>query len=137
MQNRPFHPRLCLLSITVVAGLTAVALPAAAALVAAAGAPVGMVSNYTDASISFPTKIAAGPDGALWFTNQSNNSIGRITTSGVVSNYTDASISSYGGIAAGPDGALWFTNQSNSIGRISCSPRLIRERSSPACSRHQ
>ena len=28
--------------------------------------------------------IAAGPDGNLWFTNQNNNSIGRITPAGVV-----------------------------------------------------
>jgi virginiamycin B lyase len=91
--------------------------------VAAAGPPVGAVSNYTDASISFPTEITLGPDGALWFTNQGNDSIGRITTSGVVSNYSDASVSGPFGIAAGPDGALWFTNTgNNSIGWIQAVP---------------
>ena len=66
-----------------------------------------------------PTEIAAGPDGALWFTSPTTTSIGRITTTGVVTNYTDAGISCPDGIAAGPDGALWFTNQgNNSIGRI-------------------
>ena len=42
----------------------------------------GVVSNYTDPSISEPTGITAGPDGALWFTNfgggNDPGSIGRI-----------------------------------------------------------
>ena len=60
----------------------------------AAAAPVGTVSYYADPSISDPAGIAAGPDGALWFTNHGNNSIGRITTAGTVTNYTGPSISS-------------------------------------------
>ncbi len=56
------------------------------------------------------TAITAGPDGALWFTNAGNNSIGRITTAGVVTNYTGTGIIDPEGITAGPDGALWFTN---------------------------
>jgi len=40
----------------------------------------GKVTNYTSTGISQPWVIAAGPDGALWFTNIANNSIGRITT---------------------------------------------------------
>ena len=77
------------------------------------------MSNYTGTGVSSPAEIAAGPDGALWFTNTGNDSIGRITTSGTVSNYTGTGISTPEGIAAGPDGALWFTNAGNaSIGRI-------------------
>ena len=65
------------------------------------------------------TGIPAGPDGALWFTNRSKNSIGRISTSGTITTYTDPGISSPHGITAGPDGALWFTNYGgSSIGRI-------------------
>jgi virginiamycin B lyase len=85
----------------------------------------GKVTTYTDPSISRPAWIAAGPDGALWFTNYGNNSIGRITTAGKVTTYTDPSISLPYGIAAGTDGALWFTEffgfgggHMNSIGRI-------------------
>ena len=64
----------------------------------------------------------AGPDGALWFTNYGNNSIGRITTSGAVTNYTGPGIGDPDQIVAGPDGALWFTNlDNNSIGRITTS----------------
>ena len=42
----------------------------------------GMVTNYTDPSINNPLGITAGPDGALWFTNHGNDSIGRITPIG-------------------------------------------------------
>ncbi|MGD0379803.1 MAG: hypothetical protein ABSC30_07445 [Acidimicrobiales bacterium] len=63
----------------------------------------GVVTSYTDPSITSPGAITSGPDGALWFTNGGNGlfsfaegnllspgesaSIGRITTSGVVSTY--------------------------------------------------
>lgn len=47
----------------------------------------GVVKTYSDPSISGPNGITAGPDGALWFTNSANNSIGRITTGGRVTNY--------------------------------------------------
>jgi len=78
-----------------------------------------VVTNYAGAGIDDPIMITAGSDGALWFTNADNNSIGRITTAGVVTNYTGAGINFPQGITAGPDGALWFTNESNgSIGRI-------------------
>src|SRR5438046_2358782 len=73
----------------------------------------GASTNSTSAG------IAAGPDGNLWFTNITSNSIGRITPAGFVSNFTQPSISGPHEITAGPDGNLWFTNYSNnSIGRI-------------------
>src|SRR5229473_1064862 len=79
-------------------------------------------------SISKPSGIAAGPDGALWFTNYGNGSIGRITTAGKVTTYTDPSISLPYGIAAGPDGALWFTelftSYQSSIGRITTAGKV-------------
>jgi virginiamycin B lyase len=77
------------------------------------------VTDYTDPSINFPLRIAAGSDGALWFTN--TGSIGRISTSGTVTTYSDPDIDPYW-ITAGPDGALWFTNVNHeSIGRITTS----------------
>jgi virginiamycin B lyase len=84
-----------------------------------ARAAAAAVTQYTDPTIADPTSIAPGPDGALWFTNSANSSIGRITTAGVITNYTDPSIADPISITAGPDGALWFTNHGNSsIGRI-------------------
>jgi streptogramin lyase len=77
------------------------------------------VSNYTDPTIDLPQYITTGPDGALWFTNLGNNSIGRITVAGQIANYTAPGVDEPDGITAGPDGALWFTNSgNNSIGRI-------------------
>src|SRR6516164_7664211 len=62
-------------------------------------------------SNSFPEGIAAGPDGNLWFAEESGNRIGRITPGGVVTEFGTGitSGSGLGGIAAGPDGNLWFT----------------------------
>ena len=86
----------------------------------ARAASVGTISSYTGPGVNEPVGIAAGPDGALWFTNEASNPIGRITTSGTVTDYTGPGISGPIGITAGPDGALWFTNaENNSIGRIS------------------
>ena len=64
--------------------------------------------------------ITSGPDGALWFTENAGNKIGRITTAGVITEYpVPTANSSLWGITAGPDGALWFTGfASNYIGRI-------------------
>jgi streptogramin lyase len=69
----------------VVVGLAVLILGLTASTAAASGA--GKVTNYTGTGIDKPFGIAAGPDGALWFTN-GNNSIGRITTAGVVTIYT-------------------------------------------------
>src|SRR5450755_4204192 len=76
---------------------------------------------------SFLTGIAAGPDGALWFTEFNaapfivGSRIGRITTAGVINEFS-AGLSAASGpdaIAVGPDGALWFRKaSSDGIGRI-------------------
>ena len=73
----------------------------------------GKVTIYRHPSIKVPCGITAGPDGALWFTNDvfgAGGWIGRITTAGKVTVYRDKGIEGAHGITAGPDGALWFTN---------------------------
>jgi streptogramin lyase len=66
---------------------------------------------------SSPNGIAAGPDGNLWFTEESGK-IGRISPSGTITEFPVPTASNApNGIAAGPDGNLWFT-LNNSIGRI-------------------
>jgi hypothetical protein len=103
--------------IAVLVGVPVLVLGLTVGTAAASGA--GVVTNYISPSISQPDVIATGPDGALWFTNFGNNSIGRITTAGKVTNYTGTGISNPWVITAAPDGALWFVNYSNkSIGRI-------------------
>jgi virginiamycin B lyase len=69
---------------------------------------------------SAPQAIAAGPDGALWFSEDNGNNIGRIATAGAITETAIPTARSFpAGIAAGPDGALWFVEQTgNKIGRI-------------------
>ena len=79
----------------------------------------GIVTDYSDPSIAYPSGITQGPDGAVWFANYGNNTIGRITTNGVITNYSDPTMSNPNGIVSGPDRAIWFTNTgNNSIGRV-------------------
>lgn len=92
-------------------------LPIIASMVAIPSLPA---SVHADAPNTKPWNIAAGPDGALWFTELDANRIGRITTSGTITEYPvpTANAAPYG-IAAGPDNAMWFTeNNVSKIGRI-------------------
>jgi virginiamycin B lyase len=53
--------------------------------------------------------IAAGADGALWYSTFDPAIIGRITTSGVITEYPLGTIGAVPfDLIAGPDGALWF-----------------------------
>ena len=69
---------------------------------------------------SSPLAIAAGSDGALWFTENTADQVGRVTTTGGFTELAPpTAFSSPAGIAPGPDGALWFTEQTTSrIGRV-------------------
>jgi streptogramin lyase len=82
--------------------------------------------------------ITAGPDGALWFTENSANNIGRITSAGVITEYPlPIAQSAPIGIVAGPDGALWFTELlGNRIGRITTSGFITAEYFIPTASRN-
>jgi streptogramin lyase len=85
----------------------------------------GMITDYPlPASNGDPQGIAAGPDGNLWFTEETGDKIGKITTGGTITEYTIPAISHAGptGIATGPDGNLWFTEYNgNKIGKITAS----------------
>jgi virginiamycin B lyase len=75
----------------------------------------------TESSISYPTGIDAGPDGALWFAHMGAgvNSLGRMTTDGEYSNFhipvptahqpNDQYGHSIGDVVEGSDGAIWAT----------------------------
>ena len=79
------------------------------------GPGMAKIARITTAGVvtEFPVavaahKIAAGPDGRLWYTGGPN--IGAIDTSGVSTDYgPPAGSSGTQGITAGPDGNLWFT----------------------------
>ncbi|MBT2446580.1 DUF11 domain-containing protein [Streptomyces sp. ISL-43] len=83
--------------------------------------PAGAVTEFPIPGGGAPTGIAAGPDGALWFTEFGGEKIGRITTAGAISEYPIPTTSGQPEeITAGPDDSLWFTERnSGKIGRIS------------------
>jgi streptogramin lyase len=67
-----------------------------------------------------PYQITNGPDGNVWFTEDTDNVIGKITPSGVVTEYpiptTNAGLRK---ITNGPDGNVWFTEfLKNKVGKI-------------------
>jgi virginiamycin B lyase len=68
-----------------------------------------------------PIGIVAGPDGAMWFTENDAAKIGRVAMDGTV---TEFALSNFldkpDGIAAGPDGNLWFATEyeTSQIGRL-------------------
>ena len=78
---------------------------------------------------SAPQGIAVGPDGALWFPEETGNGvIGRIATDGTIAEFPlnlslpAGVVPGLNSITAGPDGALWFTiSFANAIGRITTS----------------
>lgn len=83
----------------------------AAGTVGAAPDPLGQVTEYGGLSSGAdPERIAAGPDGNLWFTEYGTGSVGRITTAGGVTEYTTGRTFGAFAITAGPDGNLWFAN---------------------------
>jgi virginiamycin B lyase len=101
---------------------TAIASAIMAALSCAAlGLPATASATVTHYPASgLPYGIASGPDGALWFAEESAGKIGRLTTAGVLTDYdiTTPSSQPYQ-IAAGPDAAMWFTESATAkIGRI-------------------
>jgi streptogramin lyase len=76
-------------------------------------APQGTITEFPLSQASVLNSIAAGPDGALWFTEQSGNKIGRITPNGAITEFALPEPTSMPcGIIAGPDGNLWFAESS-------------------------
>jgi virginiamycin B lyase len=117
--------------LTAAAGLAGApgAAVAAAAAVPAEGA--GSITFYHSPEIYLSRSgdsnngITAGPDGALWFSNPRNRSIGRITTYGWVTSYRGHGIGNPWPITAGPDGALWAGNwNTHSISRITAAGKI-------------
>jgi hypothetical protein len=79
--------------------------------------------------------IVAGPDGALWFTEERANKIGRITTSGVLTEFPLQGAGPFRapvGITVGRDDAIWFTDLTGFVGRISGGPLARLTELSPA-----
>jgi streptogramin lyase len=110
------------------AGTPTTPVPAAAAVPAESA---GSITLYHSPKISLSTSgnsdngITAGPDGALWFANAANQTIGRITTYGRVTAYQGNGIGNPWPITTGPDGALWVGNwNTHSISRITIAGKV-------------
>jgi streptogramin lyase len=78
-----------------------------------------------------PAAITAGPDGNLWFTDQSAQAVGRITPAGAITEYpAPVAVGTFPTashqITAGPDGNLWFTEYRSSFQHTGF-PNLISE----------
>jgi virginiamycin B lyase len=92
----------------------------AASLLVTVGAPAppaGAVGGsnrwreYTD--IRDVAGAVLGPDGAMWVTNPSLATIGRVATNGSVTSYRNELLYSPGQIVNGPDKTMWFVNRSS------------------------
>jgi virginiamycin B lyase len=83
------------------------------------------------AGVSGPLGVVVSSDGALWFTNAGNGTIGRLDSEGMLDRFTTSAMKRPWAITVGPDGALWFTDRgSDAIGRITTSDtiRLYRDK---------
>ena len=87
----------------------------------------------TPTAMSAPEGITVGPDGAIWFTENAVNRIGRIPTSATASNpgiseYPIPTLMSHPFAISASADALWFTECGVSqIGRISTDGSLVLE----------
>jgi len=80
-----------------------------------------------------PYRITAGPDGNLWFTENSTGGIGLVTVTANPATDTITSIPipttvisdpQPKGIVTGPDGSVWFADASGAVGRVSLDTNL-------------
>ncbi|HVA28769.1 MAG TPA: hypothetical protein VNF68_11350 [Candidatus Baltobacteraceae bacterium] len=57
------------------------------------------------------TTLATGPDGNVWYADDTDKIIGKITSDGQITRYS--AMPQAQGLAAGPDGKLWYTAYGN------------------------
>ena len=80
----------------------------------------GFVQEYPIETCCFPTGIAPGADGNVWYTVEISDQIGRVDPSGQSTHFpiSDQQVLLWD-IAPGPDGNLWFSELAGrAIGRI-------------------
>jgi virginiamycin B lyase len=95
-------------------------------LVGAAPAQPALLTTFPlPPSLSWADKIVAGPDGAMWFTQETLDPgsrhqflLGRITTAGAVSTRALPLGTFARSLAIGPDGALWYATGTDSGARL-------------------
>jgi virginiamycin B lyase len=72
--------------------------------------PIPLIATCSAGNNPAPYRIATGPDGAMWFTENNSGCIGRITTTGVITQYAIpiAGACPQGITGGAADGNLWF-----------------------------
>jgi streptogramin lyase len=100
-------------------------------------APVGQINELpTPSANSFPVGMAPGPDGNLWFAEDSvEGKIAQLNpATGAISEFSTPTQPSFPlGVALGPDGNMWFTESANpgQIGEINPATHAITEIPTP------
>jgi streptogramin lyase len=86
-----------------------------------------LISEYAlPSGVGLPHRIAKGPDGNMWFTEQTGQHIGRIGMTGTIVEFALPAGSNPMGIAAGADGNMWFTQAlRHRIGRIDPAGKIV------------
>jgi streptogramin lyase len=72
-------------------------------------AALGMQQQFSLTPGSTPSAITLGPDGNMWFSEETLATVGSITPAGIIKVFPTPTTGGLGGIATGPDGNLWFT----------------------------
>jgi hypothetical protein len=78
--------------------------------------PAGVFTTFEEVrGSSAPSSIALGPDGAMWFTQNVGNRIGRITMDGTITEFAvPTPDAGPWGIALGGDGSMWIAERTAS-----------------------
>lgn len=111
---------------------SALATLALTSILAAGSARAQCFTEFRVSPSTYPSGIASGPDGNVWFTEFGVGSVGDIMPA-APNAFSEFNVSTGdirpAGIAAGPDGNLWFVEiTGNKIGRIlPMSPNTITE----------
>lgn len=101
--------------------------------------PLEIVEYEIPRAHNFPHDPAVAPDGAVWYTDQSNSYIGRLDpTSGKIADYpTPTPHSGPHGLDVAPDGSVWYTAQAaGRLGRLDPKTGKIIEYPLPATARN-
>jgi virginiamycin B lyase len=110
--------------------LTAASGALSATATLSAAAPVASPYPIPGGS-TFAQHIAAGPDGALWYTTFTDDTIGRMTPAGAFS-ASGMAANPTGQVAPGNNNAMWFTENAGEIGYFSvASPGTVNEIATP------
>jgi streptogramin lyase len=82
--------------------------------------PGGTLGSAFKDSVPVPFLNTLGPDGNVWFTEQSTDRVGSITPAGAITAFNIPTTNALAyGIASGPDGNVWFTERAgNKIAKV-------------------